>query len=174
MKKLTKKLLAAALCVITAVSLAACGGGSGSGSKEEKLQSYTFEDLTVQLPKGETEEQDGFQAFYTNGDKFMMSGIREDAELFASLGYDINDVTLEDYAGFVQQGNGLTDAFQKDEYGNLYVTYNRTIDGNDFFYYSTVKQGTNCFWVVSFACLSKNEATYLPKFMNYASQITVD
>ena len=30
------------------------------------------------------------------------------------------------------------------------------------------------FWVVSFACLSKNEATYLPKFMNYASQITVD
>ena len=50
--------------------------------------------------------------------------------------------------------NGLT-PFRYDRYGSLATTYTAPSDeaGNeDFFYYVTVKEDTDCFWLIQFVC----------------------
>ena len=182
MKKVMKKLIPAILIGVLAVSLTACGGNSGgsgsgggssSGGSGSKLTTYTFDGFTAQLPKGDVDDMEGFVAYYYN-DNFMMSALKEDAETFAGYNANIDDYTLEDYAEMVEYANGVEDSFELDEKGNLSITYQREAEGRNFFYYSTVKQGTQSFWVITFACFDGEEGTYLPQFKEYASLLEFD
>ena len=181
MRKVLKKLIPAILIGVLAAGLAACGGSGGgsssggsSGGSSSKLTTYIFDGFTAQLPKGEVDDMEGFVAYYYN-DNFMMSALKEDQDTFGQYGADINDYTLEDYAELVLYANEIDDdTFQEDEYGNLYITYERESGGQDFFYYSTVKEGTQSFWVITFACFDGEEGTYLPQFKEYASLLEFD
>lgn len=116
-----------------------------SGMKE-----YTMDcGLRFFGPKGLKEEKTEAMACYMKSAYHIVMVIREDKP-----GTVLENATAEEYAGMLASGNGLT-PFQYDRYGNLATTYTAPSDepGNeDFFYYVTVKEGTDCFWLIQIVC----------------------
>ncbi len=121
----------------------------------------------------EAGEAEGVDVFYS-ADDCMMSALREGFDVFASVGLDGEATTLEEYAALVEQAGGLTTSFETDGNGNPFMTYTSVVDGNDIFYYATLRKGTDAFWVVNFACMDAQQAEYLPQFEQWSNSIVVE
>ena len=113
---------------------------------------------------------ESFALFYTS-EHCMVSALREDFELLGSVGIGSADMTVEEYISIVETNNGMT--FSPDLYGNPAAVYENEVSGSTFVYYSTVRKGSDAFWLVSFACLAAERETYLPQFMLWGSSIEV-
>ncbi|MDO4572779.1 MAG: hypothetical protein Q4C13_05380, partial [Clostridia bacterium] len=107
------------------------------------------------------------------GDNCLMTGLKEGYADLSAVGLDPENMSLEDYAAVIEQNHALSEAFEPDSYGNLAVTYGNNVDGIDLFYYSTVRKGTDAFWLVSFACLDEQRETWLPLFELWGNSIAV-
>ena len=139
------------------------------------LEFYTFpEGIHLMMEEGmEISESEGFTV-YASDNNAMFAAVKEDSAVFESAGLDIDDYTLEEYAEIVQDGNNMEQPFEEDIVGNLSITYTSNQNGTDFFYYATVKEGTDCFWVVTFACFEEDKDTYLPEFQVWGASIVTD
>lgn len=166
-----KKLLAALLVVLMAVSFAACGGGSD----EPELETYDFNGFSIQMEKGmEIDEMEGFEAFATS-DNCMITGVREDFDIFASYGYDPETMTIEEYADLVAMANSQFGSnFSVDANGNQAVTYTSTVDGTTFYYHATVVKGSDAFWVITLCCFEEAQAEYADQFEAWVDTIVVE
>ncbi len=163
------------LCLILSVCLllalfAGCGAG---GSTADPKETYTLvepvpqegEALTVDTagmkeytmgcgltffgPSGLKEEKTEAMAGYMKSGYHIVMVIRED-----KAGTVLENATAEQYGEMLAGSNGLT-PFVRDRYGNLATTYTAESDetGNeDFFYYVTVKEGADCFWLIQIVC----------------------
>ncbi len=182
-----KKKLALILAAVLVFSFSACGISRGDGvgvvhkksslagmvKFEEELETYSLPNgLTLQMEKGMVESSDeNFDAFFA-GQNAAMAGVRESAEEFEMIGYDLYSLSIEEYADMVAESNGF-DGFQKNENGSLIYTYVRNFDGDDYFYYTTVKKGPDCFWVINFFCPNEYSEEYLPKFNRWAESVQI-
>lgn len=155
------------LAVIAAVlSFAACGGTS--------LTTYdTGTGLTAELPAGLTKQELSGAVVFSNND-FMMSALIETNETFTSLGVDPASFTIEDYADLVKSANtGVDIDFKKDAAGNYASPYENLSNGVKYFYYATIRKGTDGFWLINFACNVDEQDTYLPLFEQWSQSIKV-
>lgn len=161
------------LCLILSVCMllsALCGCGAGADQPEETytligveplegdplpvdtegMKEYTMEcGLTFFGPSGLKEEATEAMAGYMKSSYHLVMVIRED-----KAGTVLENATVEEYAGMLAQSNGLT-PFVTDRYGNLATTYTAEgyeEDKEDFFYYVTVKEGTDCIWLIQIVC----------------------
>lgn len=142
--------------------------------KEEELQWYSKDGLTINLPKDLKEETlEGFN-YYLYGSNFMFSALKEDFGLFDQLGIDANNTTVEDYGALIQQFNELEEGFEADGYNNLCITYTSEVDGEEYFYYTTVRKGTDAFWLVTFSSYNDEKDIYQPLFEKWANTIVVE
>lgn len=114
------------------------------------MKEYTLAcGLTFFGPKGLKEEETEAMAGYMKSGYHILMVIREDKN-----GTVLENATAEEYGEMLAGSNGLT-PFVRDSYGNLATTYTAPSDkeGNeDFFYYVTVKEGAECFWLIQFVC----------------------
>lgn len=114
------------------------------------MKEYTMEcGLTFFGPSGLKEEKTEAMAGYMKSGYHIVMVIREDKP-----GTVLENATAEEYAEMLSGSNGLT-PFQYDRYGNLATTYTAESDeaGNeDFFYYVTVKESADCFWLIQIVC----------------------
>ena len=114
------------------------------------MKEYTMDcGLTFFGPSGMKEEETEAMAGYMKGNYHLVMVIRED-----KVGTVLENATAEEYAAMLASGNDL-DPFVYDTYGNLATTY--TAEGyedanEDFFYYVTVKEGTDCIWLIQIVC----------------------
>ena len=157
-----------ALCLILS-ALTGCAGKTGSEPEETYalipvtplegeplsvdttgMKEYTLKcGLTFFGPSGLKEEETEAMAGYMKSGYHIVMVIREDKN-----GTILENATAEEYAKLLSDSNGLT-PFQYDTYGNLATTYTAESDeaGNeDFFYYVTVKESEDCFWLIQIVC----------------------
>ncbi len=181
-----KKFTAIILAMLIVLSFAACGGkaepadtgttGTDTGTTDpyEGLVKYTSDcGISVYMESGSSEStQEGFDC-YIGGNTSAMTAVKEGKDIFdqANLSFDM---PLEEYAGYVVSANGLTDNFSEDAYGNLGVSYEKTIDGNDFYYYCVVKKGTTAFWAITFMSMAADKDYYSEQFPLWAGSIEVE
>ncbi len=118
-------------------------------------------------------ESNGLTTFYAN-EKYMVAALREGFEIFDGHGLDTKNMTLEDYADLVKRANEYENDFTPDSYGNLRITYTSDVGGTDYFYYSTVRKGSDAFWLIHFACLDSDRATFEPIFEMLGNTAEVD
>ena len=169
-----KKIFAVAMAVLMIFSFAACGNkdDNGNSNSNSNLETYTVSGLTIQMEKGLTQAtQSGFDAFFS-GDRAAMAGVKETADEFTPLGYDVNSLSEEDYASMVAEANGF-EGFTKNANGRFVYTYVENVEGDDYFYYTTVRKGSDCFWVINFFCANDDAKEYQPKFNQWAETIEV-
>lgn len=165
MKKISLFLI---LCLLASL-FSGCGGQSAAAPEEtytlievtplegealsvdtSGMKEYTMEcGLTFFGPKGLKEESTEAMAGYMKSSYHLVMVIRED-----KTGTVLENATAEEYADMLAQSNGLT-PFVTDRYGNLATTYTAAgyeEDKEDFFYYVTVKEGTDCIWLIQIVC----------------------
>lgn len=148
-----------------------CGCAAGQGGKTEEtvplvevtplegepaavdttgMKEYTMNcGLTFFGPKGLKEEETEAMAGYMKSGYHLVMVIREEKS-----GTVLENATAEEYAAMLAGRNGLT-PFVVDRYGNLATTYTAAgyeEDLEDFFYYVTVKDGTDCIWLIQVVC----------------------
>lgn len=169
MKKNAVRLVSAALALIFLLTFSGCGFLAG-----DPIEYSNGTGLTVEMPKGmEPFSAEGFAMAYA-ADDIMMSAVKESFDDYAELELDLAAMSLEEYARLTREINGLEQDFSVDGAGNLFVTYSANIDGRDYFYYSTLRKGTDAFWVVTFACPEKNSDKYCEAFEGWSASIEVD
>ena len=168
MKKTFSRILALLFIAALVLSVSACGGSSGK--QEAKMQTVdSGNGFRISLPADMTSDPtDGFELFYIS-DYAMMSVVREDYELLRNAGIDPDTITIDDYATLVGQANEIT--YDKDASGNYVTEYTRTVDGSDFYYFTTLRQSSDSYWVVSFACFLSDRDKYKASFEEWAGTI---
>jgi len=170
--KRTTKIVAAVMAVLMLLSAAGCD----FLAKEP----VTYDDgvgLTIVMPEGMQPMNEAGMAMSYVDNNCLMTAVREDFAEYAELGVDLENMSIEEYAALCVEanaGNGMSGEFVEDANGNLYNTYNATIDGDEFFYYCTVRKGTDAFWAITFACLASEQAKYEGEFTNWNNSIVVD
>lgn len=114
------------------------------------MKEYTMEcGLTFFGPKGLKEEKTEAMAGYMKSGYHIVMVIREEKS-----GTVLENATPEEYGEMLAGSNGLT-PFRFDRYGNLATTYTAKSEKEgkeDFFYYVTVKESSECFWLIQFVC----------------------
>ena len=175
-KTFIKKSLAVLLAMLLIVSFAACGSDDG-GKKEDPpksdLATFTSKDgyFQIQLPKGwEEDEMEGYEVFLFT-DFYAVSVTREEFEVLDSYGLCNADSTLEDYIALIEEGKGIE--FTTDSCGNAGVTYENTVDGETYYYYTTARKGSDAFYLISLFCFAEDKAEYGPKFEKWADTVVV-
>jgi len=157
------------MAVLMLAALSACGFLDG------KL--IVYDDgtgISVVMPEGMAPfTADGFVMAYS-ADEVMMSAVREGYDDYAELELNLEAMSTEEYAELTQSVNGLKNSFAADEQGNLFVTYTANIDSVDYFYYSTIRKGSDAFWVITFACAEEQQEKYFPAFEEWSGSITVN
>ncbi|MBO7701207.1 MAG: hypothetical protein IIZ17_08010 [Eubacteriaceae bacterium] len=166
-RKNITKILAVAVMLILVASAAACGS---SAPKQEKTQvADTGTGLKITLPESlQKDSMDGFDLFYYN-DEFMVSVITESNELLTNAGFDLSNLDLKGYSDLVAQANGVD--FTQNADGNYIAEYDRTLTDGDFHYYTTVAQGPQGYYVVTFACFADEQDKYVPVFADLIKTI---
>lgn len=158
-----RRLIALACVMVMAVSmLAGCGGA--------KAKEFSKAGMSITLTTAFTEKEMATQTAYYESQKAVVTCLKEEYSLLEDEGMSADDVTLEQYAEAVITLNGLDSEVQTED-GLTYIRYDKSLNGKDFSYYATCFKGTDAFWLIQFACESKNFDTMHDTFKTWAKSV---
>ena len=170
-----KKLLKVLGILLLVSTMFACSGGGAEVTPDPKKDLKEIDSGTgfkIWADKNiNKEDMEGYDLFAYEDD-CAFSVLREDFTLLEEYELADADTTLEEYAEIIGEANGISLA--KDKYGELSATYTAESEGNNFWYYSVVRKGSESFWLVSFFCLAEDQATYEDQFGLWASTIETE
>ena len=132
------------------------------------LQEYALDcGLTFySVPSLFSETVEGYAACLWNDGITIL--ILEENKAENSLTY----LTLENYANLYET-YGIVTGFAVDPYGNLATSFvEQGGDGNEYFYYVTVKETEESFWLIQTCCLSSEATLYADAFAQWNATIT--
>lgn len=156
MKKLLPLLLV--LCLL----MAGC-------SPEPAAPSYSFGDLTIQIPEDyinlSDEEFASGLAFVFGLDPIAVNGMREEKATFEAYGLSLD---LEKYGRFLQMTNEVTAEIQKKD-GVLHFTY----ESGEFTYVVSLWKTEEAFWTVQAYCPTADYSNAKSDIWNILKSVTV-
>ncbi len=156
-----KKLITLVIGVVACVcALAGCGA-------TEK----TFEKagMRITLTSAFYEQEHIAQTATYVSSSAIVVATKESFTLLAGL----EDYTLEDYTDLTISANNLTsDKNYRENKDYIYFTYERVVDGKDFFYLATTHKSPDAFWLIQFACNVSDKESKTETFLKWADTIT--
>lgn len=162
MKKYTKL-----ICLSLMLFLVA--GCSLTSLFKESTKTYTVNGISVTMNDSFYEKDLVSQTAYLESQNAIFTALKEEFTELEAVGIT-KDSTLKDYAEAVKAANSFTgNIIEKD--GLVYFTYEKDISGKSFFYLATVYKTDDAFWLVNFACESKNKEEFEPKFIEWAKTV---
>lgn len=110
---------------------------------------------------------EGMAAYLSNSVQIVM--IIEEPK----AGSVLEGKSLEEYADLLTGNNGLTPCVY-DKYGNLATAYLADSDADDgqFYYYVTVKETEESFWLVQMICRDTHASTYSDMYAQWSSTLS--
>lgn len=132
----------------------------------------TEKGLTIKMPENIEEYKSGDHSVYYFSEECMVSVKQVMFEELEEAGTGDADTTLEEYIAIVEESNENIQ-FSKDSYGNWSVTYSSESDDEKFAYYSTVRKGSEAFWLINFSCMEEDKEVLYPQFEFWANTIEV-
>lgn len=161
-----KRTAALLFALILTLSLTCCGGSS--------FKTYDMGGgVSIDMDSGMSKDQaEGYTYYYHNNYSGALV-LKESFSDFTAAGIDVTTYSLEDYAELIRVTNDMKDGFKKDVNGNLVMTYALTVNSQEFFYYVTVREGSDAFWLINFFCLNSQKDKYQPRFEAWNNTIKV-
>lgn len=157
------RVIALACVLVMAVSmLAGCGS--------VKAKEFSKAGMSITLTTAFTEKEMATQTAYYESQKAIVTCLKEEFSILEDEGLSADDVTLEQYGEAVIVMNGLDSEVQTED-GLTYIRYDKSLNGKDFSYYATVFKGTDAFWMIQFACESKNFDSMHEIFKTWAKSV---
>lgn len=130
---------------------------------------YSVNGINVTMDDDFVEKENVSYTTYLLSDKAMFLALKEDFTTLSQIGID-NNSKLEDYANIIKKTNNLTNEFKK-ENNFMYTTYEKQINGKNYFYLAAVYKAKDAFWLVNFACVDKDKDKYMPKFIEWTKTV---
>ena len=138
---------------------------AGCALVEPKDKSFSKAGMTITLNTDFVEKDIVTQTAYYVSQKAIVTALKEDGSTIANY-------TVRDYAKLVCDVNKLDGDKIVAEDGYAEFTYEKEVNGKDYFYYARCfKNGTD-FWLFQFACETKNTEEYRAIFEKWASSVT--
>lgn len=160
-----KKILANIALMIVICTLVLTTAGCSLSDPEEK--SFSKAGMTITLDDSFVEQDIVTQTAYYVSREAIVTALKED-------GSTIADYTVTDYAELVCTVNNLDTGRVATKDGYAEFSYEKEVSGKDYYYYARCfKNGTD-FWLIQFACETKNTEEYTPIFDTWASSVTFE
>ena len=138
----------------------------GCSLLKESEKTYTANGISITMKKGFYEKDYVSLTTYFESEDAIFTALKESFTDLEEAGLSANS-TLNEYIQAVKEGNQLDTEIIEDD-GLLYMTYEKEISNKDFFYLATVYKTDDAFWLINFACESKNKNTLKPQFLKWA------
>ena len=148
-------LLCAALLVLTA-----CFGAD---------KDFSVAGMTITLTSQFTEKDMMGQTKYYQSLRAVVTVLKEG---FEDLG-GAQDWTLTKYTQAVLKANNLKSGITEGEKYYSF-TYEKSLNGQDYYYFATTHKASDAFWLIQFGCLKSEKDKYQPKFEKWADSVTFE
>lgn len=160
-----KRLIALTGALVMLVSLLASCGNAGAAAQE-----FSKAGMSITLTKAFTEKEMASLTAYYESQKVIVTCLKEEFTQFEALGVSSDDISLDDYAELVIANNQMDmDAVKEDDL--TYFKYDKTVSGKDFSYMACVFKSTDAFWLIQFACETKNFDSMQDQMKNWAKTV---
>lgn len=130
---------------------------------------YKANGISITMNKGFVKKDLASATVYYESNEAILTALKEtftDLET-ANLG---KASSVNDYAKAVLTNN-KNDSEIKTEDDLTYFTYEKEASGKDFYYLASVYKSNDSFWLLNFACETKNKDTYEPLFKLWAKSV---
>jgi len=128
--------------------------------------------MTITLTGDFAEQDIATQTSAYISSKYMVLGLKEEFEKLEMAGI-YEDSPLWEYAETII-ANNFIDAQVEGSDSRPYFIYSREVSEKDFTYLAMVFKGYDAFWIVTFACESKDYEASKEKFLKWADTIKVE
>lgn len=171
--KVNKKALG--ITVITIVIAVACLAMLLIGISKESTKVYKVNGFQIELPNNFIEKEQVSFTTYLESPRAMATALKEDFTTLESVGIT-KDSSLDEYIQAVISANGFKDTDIKDISGTdyKYFTYESSASNKDFYYMAVILKSDDAFWLINFACETKNKEEFQDRFIKWAKTIKVD
>lgn len=165
-----KKIMTAAIALILAISLTACGNLLDVRNAKEK----TFDSNGLKITLTEAFKESEAEGFDVVIDSLSVAlfAVKEPFDSFEGFG----DLSLEEYADLVYQANSSKTPKEFEENDGVlcmeYNFYNEETKIN-YSYLSAVFKGPDAFWTVQFACDEKKYEDLKPDFIKWFKTVEI-
>jgi hypothetical protein len=146
------------------------GGALVRDKDNAEPKTFTAEGMSITLNENFSKDAvDMFTACYSSGEAAVFA-LKEPFTLMDGL----ENYTLEQYGQLVLQTNGMTDFELQTVDGILYFEYeaDNEADKTTYYYFSTLHKATDAFWLVQFACDTKDAEELNPSFIQWAKSVS--
>ena len=159
-----KKLLCVCISLVLMLSLLT--------SCSTKPKDFTWNGVTLTLDSGFVEHEiTNESASYANYFKaYVVVVSYETVSSLTELGYDA-DMTVAEYAALSIEANEFESEVKTTD-GVTYYNYTGNADGTDYTYMATVHLLGGSFWLVQFACETKDYANAESQFLAWAKTVS--
>lgn len=153
------------LLLIGIISILLCGCTEKITEKK-----YENEYFSITMQDGFYEKDLAAATVYYESPQVILTTLKESFEDLKEINIGENS-TIEEYAQAVMENNMTALELQTKD-GISYFTYEREINNKDFFYLSSFFKTDDAFWLVTFACFSKEKDIYESTFIDWLNTIT--
>jgi hypothetical protein len=116
------------------------------------------------------EKMDEFTATYESR-KVAVLIIKEEFEIFRQGGLS-SSMSLNEYIRTINKANN-TNHIAKEKDDLTYFEYTEIVGSKNFSYFAVVFRGGDAYWLVQFACETKNYGDMLEQFFEWANTVEV-
>lgn len=133
---------------------------------------FTYDNMHITLTEAfEKETVDGYTVSYTSREVAVFCL----EERFALMeGFE--DLTLQEYADLVIEGNNLSDVKAQTSDGLTWFhrQWTNPEDGEEYYYYAAVYKKKDAFWLIQFAVPLEDREAYADQMVQWASSVRFD
>ncbi len=158
-----RKIIVASVCLLVMVT----GLFTGCKASPEK---FSAEGMTITLTDAFKQETMEGTAAYFESSQALVVAIREPFTQFDELGMS-TEITLEEYMALVVENNTEMQVEHADIDGLTAFTYENTTNKKEFTFLATVYESDDAFWLIQFACETKNYAQMQEDFVKWAKSV---
>lgn len=142
-----------------------------SGCFTGKDKEFSKAGMTITLTDRFAEKNLASQTAYYESLSAIVTVLKEEFSLVAGF----ENYTLNQYTAAVLTQNKLQSTINKPEGKSYYsFSYEKTVNGKDFYYFATTFKASDAFWLIQFACVTSDKDKYQADFEKWADSVTFD
>lgn len=164
-------IIVAVLVFVVVFGVRALSNGTISALLPARTQDFSKAGLTITLTQDFHEKDVVSQTATYASSKYVVMTLKEEFTALEKSNIS-TDITLKEYAQDLITNNSV-DATVEGNESRPYFIYSKQINGKDYTYLATVYKGSDAFWVVTYACESKNFTSSQDQFMKWADTVKV-
>ncbi|MFA6866862.1 MAG: hypothetical protein WCR54_05025 [Clostridia bacterium] len=172
-----KKTSFVATLLIFAMLFMCCLSGCdllGGKDTEKEQKTYTSNGLSITMEDGFYEKELLSATYYLESQDKIFVALKESFTDLSSIDFK-SESTVYDYAELVANTNKLDAVIKLSESEKYaYFNYTKNVEEKDFYYLATCHKANDGFWLVQFACDTKNTDEFNEKFHSWAETVIFD